>query len=74
MSRIKSLVTSAEVEVAKHAHNCRRNKRHRINCGEKRLSVRNGRSCSRYCLACAKVIVQRGIEKLHKLQEELLTP
>lgn len=71
MPRIRSLRIRAEVDVAKKAHNCQANARHRIKRGDKRLSVRNGRSWDRYCLECAKVIVGRDIAALEALAREL---
>ena len=71
MARIKSLVTRAEVDVAKKAHNCQANARHRIKRGDKRLNVRNGRSWDRYCLQCARNIAQRDIAALEALARAL---
>lgn len=73
MPRTKSLIASAKVETAKRAHNCRGNRSsHRINRGDKRLNVKEGRSSLLYCLACAKSIVQRDIDRLRELQKELM--
>jgi hypothetical protein len=69
--RIRSLRIRAEVDVAKKAHNCQANARHRIERGNKRLNVRNGRSWDRYCLDCAKTIVGRDIAALEALAREL---
>ena len=71
MARIKSLVTHVEVDVAKKAHNCQANARHRIERGDKRLNVRNGRSWDRYCLECARNIAQRDIAALEVLARAL---
>ncbi len=71
MPRIKSLVTRAEVDVAQRAHNCQGNTRHRIERGDRRLKVRNGRSWDHYCLECAKVIARRDIATLEALAREL---
>ena len=71
MPRIRSLVTRVEIDVAKRAHNCQANARHRIVRGDKRFSVRSGRSWDRYCLECAKNIVQRDIGALEVLAHEL---
>ncbi|MGH6913783.1 MAG: hypothetical protein ACREH3_08770 [Geminicoccales bacterium] len=71
MPRIKSLVTRVEVDVAKKAHNCQGNTRHRIERGDKRLNVRNGRSWDRYCLECARTIASRDIAALEALAREL---
>ena len=71
MPRIKSLRIRAEVDVAQRAHNCQGNVRHRIERGDKRLKVRNGRSWDHYCLECARTIVRRDIGALEALGREL---
>ena len=64
----KSLITRVEVDVALHAHNCQANAKHRIQRGEVRLNVRNGRSWDRYCKPCAETILAHDIAKLTALQ------
>jgi len=64
MSGIKTLVCRVDIDVAQRAHPCRRNTAHRILKGERRLKVRDGRSWKHYCIACAKQILSRDIEKL----------
>lgn len=64
MPRVKSLLDRVEIDQAGKAHNCQANARHRIEKGEKRLKVRNGRSWDHYCLECAKTIVARDIAAL----------
>lgn len=64
----KSLVTGVKVDVALHAHNCQANARHRIQRGEVRLKVKNGRSWDHYCAECAAAIISRDIAKLTDLQ------
>ncbi len=71
MPRIRSLVTRAEIDVAQRAHNCQGNTRHRIERGDRRLKVRNGRSWDHYCLECAKVIARRDIAALQELSGHL---
>lgn len=66
---IKSLVTHVEIDTAGKAHNCQASAKHRIEKGDVRLKVRNGRSWDHYCLDCAKNIIGRDIEKLKGLQE-----
>jgi hypothetical protein len=65
---IKSLVSGVRVDVAERAHNCQANERHRIQRGDIRLKVRNGRSWDHYCRACADTIIARDIQKLTILQ------
>lgn len=71
MPRIRSLLTHAQVDLARKAHNCQGNTRHRIERGEKRLKVRMGRSWDHYCLDCGKNIASRDIAKLEALAREL---
>lgn len=68
MPRIKSIVIRVEIDQAKKAHNCQANAGHRIQGGDTRLNVRNGRSWDRYCVACARTIIQRDITELQELQ------
>lgn len=69
---IKSLVVRVQVDTAGKAHNCQANAKHRIEKGDVRLKVRNGRSWDHYCRACAETIIARDIAKLTALQS--LTP
>ena len=69
--RIRSLRIRAEVDVAQRAHNCQGNVRHRIERGDKRLKVRNGRGWDHYCLECARTIVRRDIGALEALTHDL---
>lgn len=67
----RSLLTRAEVDVAKKAHNCQANARHRIERGDKRFNIRNGRSWDRYCIECAKDIVRRDTANLEDIVRKL---
>lgn len=71
MPRIKSIIIRTEIDQAKKAHNCQANAGHRIQCGDTRLNVRNGRSWDRYCVPCAKTIIARDISALQELQRTL---
>lgn len=66
---LKSLITRAEIDVALRAHNCQANAHHRVEKGDIRLKVRNGRSWDHYCRDCALSIIRRDIAKLTRLQE-----
>lgn len=66
----KSLVTGVRKDTTEHAHNCQANSKHRLEKGDSRLKVRNGRSWDHYCQACAVHILKRDIEKLEKLLSE----
>lgn len=71
MARIKSLIIRFEIDHAKKAHNCRRNARHRIARGDRRLKVHNGRNWHHYCLQCANTIVTRDKGILEELACDL---
>lgn len=71
MARIRSLLTRTAIDEAGKAHNCQRDSKHRINKGQKRLKVRNGRSWDHYCLGCARLIVETDDRKLRELAEEI---
>lgn len=73
MPRVRSLLERVEIDQAGKAHNCQSNARHRINRGEQRLKVRNGRSWDHYCLECAKNIARRDIATLEGLVSEIET-
>jgi hypothetical protein len=68
VSRIKSIVIRVEVDTAKKSHNCQANANHRIERGNTRLNVRNGRSWDRYCVSCARTIIACDIAKLQNLE------
>jgi hypothetical protein len=67
----KSLITRVEIDRALRAHNCQANRRHRLERGDTRLKVRNGRSWDHYCHACAASILDRDIARLGRLQNAL---
>jgi len=67
----KSLIVQVGIDTAGKAHNCQANARHRIEKGDGRLKVRNGRGWDHYCLACAETILANDIQKLARLQAEL---
>jgi hypothetical protein len=68
MARIKSLIVRVEIDTAGKAHNCQGNVQHRVEKGELRLKVRNGRSWNHYCRACGEIIIDRDIQKLADLR------
>lgn len=71
MPRIKSLVISTKIDTVARAHKCRGNSSHILQRGDKCLEVKDGRNRNRYCLACAKRIVERDLNKLRELQKSL---
>ncbi len=70
----KTLVLQVEIDQALQAHNCQANARHRIERGDTRLKVRNGRSWDHYCIECAKAILARDNAELQELQRRFLNP
>jgi hypothetical protein len=68
MARIKSLIAQVRIDTAGKAHNCQANAGHRVQQGDIRLKVRNGRSWDHYCRACAEIIIDRDIQKLTELR------
>jgi hypothetical protein len=71
---LKSLLIRVEIDEALKAHNCQANARHRLQRGDRRLKVRNGRSWDHYCVSCAAAILSRDIGKLKLLQHEFPSP
>lgn len=67
MPKTKSLLIRAEPDVVKRAHNCQGNRRHRLQAGERRLKVRQGRSWEYYCGTCASAIVAADLRRLDAL-------
>lgn len=63
----KSLVIRVELDHALKAHNCQANSRHRLERGDRRLKVKNGRSWDHYCVSCAINILARDLDKLRAI-------
>jgi hypothetical protein len=57
-----------QVDRAGKGHNCQANAGHRLEKGDLRLKVRNGRSWDHYCRACAELIIDRDMQKLTNLR------
>ncbi len=72
MPRPKSILQKIEIDIAKKAHNCQHNSRHRIQRGDKRLKVKKDRTSEHYCCECAKAIIDRDILYLQGLREQFL--
>jgi hypothetical protein len=71
MPRPKSILQRVEIDEAQRAHNCQYNAAHRLERGDKRLKVWDGRSADNYCAPCALGIITRDITKLQELAESL---
>jgi hypothetical protein len=74
VARIKSIVVRVEIDHALKGHNCQANASHRIEKGDRRLKVQNGRSWDHYCVNCARTILQRDIEELRGLERQFSIP
>ena len=71
MPRPKSILQKVEVDQAGQAHNCKHNRTHRLESGDKRLKLTVNRSYKHYCVACALAIIERDIAKLQELARQL---
>src|SRR5258707_7246923 len=67
----KSLIVTMEITEAGRAHHCRFNKRHRLEKGVRRLTIRSDGSEHHYCLACAKTFLVKDIDRLRALLAEV---
>lgn len=65
--RIRSLLTTAKVEIVKSSHDCQGNSNHRLLKGEKRLAVKNERGWDNYCLACGKLILEGDATRIAEI-------
>jgi hypothetical protein len=70
MSR-KSLLVSMSITTAGRGHNCRYNKKHRIEKDDRRLTIKVGRDERNYCLACAKVFMADSLARLQAMSAEV---
>ena len=64
MPRIKTLLTTVEIDVAQRAHDCQGNPAHRLSKGDRRLAVKKERGWDYYCMDCALKILDRDAEKI----------
>jgi len=71
MPRIRSLLTKVKIERARHAHNCQGNNRHRLENGDVRLAVKNGRAWDNYCALCGLTILRTDLQSLQEIEEQL---
>ena len=73
MPRVKSILIRVEIDQAKKANWFRRQRDHRIEGDHTSLNVRSGRNWDRYCVSCAKTIIEHGIAELQELQRAFQT-
>lgn len=63
----KSLIISMAITSAGRAHNCRYNKKHRLEKGSKRLTIKSNGDEHHYCIACARIFLLKDIDRLNLL-------
>lgn len=71
MSRPKSVIKNLSITRAHRSHDCHNAKSHRIPMGDRRLTIKEGRSELHYCLACAGRFLESGLERLRDLLREV---
>lgn len=64
MARLKSLLSTMQIDKASRGHRCRTSSKHQISQGDYRLSIKENRSYKRYCIECAKKILGQDIKAL----------
>jgi hypothetical protein len=64
VGRVRSLLIRVEIDAAQRAHKCQASSRHPIRKGDLRLNVRAGRGWDRYCMDCARKIVEGSLASL----------
>lgn len=71
MGKAKSFLRRIEITVAARAHNCRFNKAHRIQSGDRRLTLKEERSEKHYCLTCGRTFLERDLGRLKEMLDDL---
>jgi len=71
MARPKSLIVSMELTTVARSHDCRYNKNHRLQKGDRRLTVRSDGDEHHYCLQCAKIFLVKDVERLRAILAEV---
>jgi hypothetical protein len=71
---MKSIVKNVTWDIALQSHKCKRNVKHIIAKGDRRLKIKEGRSESHYCMQCAETILKSGLLKINGLRGTCKTP
>lgn len=71
MANYKSLVIPSSIEKAKRKHQCSFQKKHIIKLNEFRLSIKVGRNFKTYCIKCGEKILERDLEKIKNLLNQI---
>ena len=66
----RSLLVSMEWTIAGRAHDCRYNKRHRLQKGDRRLTIKSEGDEHHYCVACAKRFFERDLKRLEAIYRQ----
>ena len=69
MRRAESVLVSMEFTLASRSHRCGYDKRHRIDAGAARLTIRDDDEEHHYCVQCAKALLVQGADQLQMLLE-----
>jgi hypothetical protein len=64
VGRLRSPLVKIEIDTAQRAHRGQANARHAIKRGDLRLNVRAGRGWDRYCMDCARKIIDGSLASL----------
>lgn len=70
MARPKSLILNIEWTQAGRTHDCRHSKSHRIEKGDRRLTIRVDGDKHHYCMACGRCFLAADIKRLEALLAE----
>lgn len=71
MARAKSVLVSMEITTVGRAHDCRFNKKHRLEKGMSRLTIKEDGDEHHYCLSCARTFLLQGAVRLQTLLQEM---
>lgn len=71
MARAKSVLVSMEITTVGRAHDCRFNRKHRLEKGMSRLTIKEDGDERHYCLACARTFLLQGTERLRTLLSDV---
>jgi hypothetical protein len=69
----RSLIVTMKITEVARSHDCRFNKKHRLEKGARRLTIRSDGNDHHYCLVCAKIFLVKDIERLNALLTEVET-
>lgn len=71
MPRIKQIVKTSYIDIAKRIRHCKHNKTHEILKDQQCLVIKEQMNSASYCSECAREIIVQGIDSLRNLQGQL---